>query len=134
MSRDVYYGRLKLKGEEHRLTIVAANNYAALLKNVDRFEEASSVLRKVLPVSRRVLGKGDRITLKMRWIYAEALRRAPDATLDDFREAVKTLEDTARTTRRVFGGAHPLTTQIEDELQDARAALRARETPPASQA
>ena len=126
---NVYYGRLKLKGEEHRLTIVAANNYAALLKNVDRFEEASSVLRKVLPVSRRVLGKGDRITLKMRWIYAEALRRAPDATLDDFREAVKTLEDTARIARRVLGGAHPTTEGVEAELRAVRAVLHYRETP-----
>ena len=86
--------------------------------------------RKVLPVSRRVLGKGDRITLKMRWIYAEALRRAPDATLDDFREAVKTLEDTARIARRVLGGAHPTTEGVEAELRDARAVLHYREKAP----
>ena len=43
-----------------------------------------------------------------------------------------TLEDTERTARRVFGGAHLLTMQIEDDLRDARAALRARETPPSS--
>ena len=51
------------------------------------------------------------------------------ATLDDVREAVTTLEDAGRIARRVFGGTHPLTTGIEGELQDARAALRARETP-----
>jgi hypothetical protein len=50
------------------------------------------------------------------------------ATLDDLREAVTTLEDTERIARRVFGGAHPLTTDIERDLQNARAALRARET------
>ena len=132
MSRDVYYGRLKVNGEEPRLTIVAANNYAVLLKNVDRFEEASSVLRKTLPVSRRVLGKGDRLILKMRWVYAEALRKAPSATLDDLREAVKTLEDTARIARRVLGGAHPTTVGVEAELQYSRAALRERETPSTS--
>ena len=54
----------------------------------------------------------------------------PDATLDDLREAVTSLEDTTRIARRVMGGAHPLTVDIEDELRDARAALRARETPP----
>ena len=54
----------------------------------------------------------------------------PAATLDDLRKAVTTLEDTERTARRVMGGAHPLTVDIEDELRDARAALRARETPP----
>ena len=62
--------------------------------------------------------------------YALALCNDPDATLDDVREAVTTLEATERTARRVMGGAHPLTVDIEDELRDARAALRARETPP----
>ena len=64
-------------------------------------------------------------------VAAEALvlYRDPAATLDDLREAVTTLEDVARIARRVFGGAHPLTTQIEDELREARAALHAREPP-----
>ena len=51
------------------------------------------------------------------------------ATLDDIREAVSTLEDAGRTARRVLGGSHPLTKNIEGTLQNARAALRARETP-----
>ena len=63
--------------------------------------------------------------------YAEALYEDPNATLDDLREAVTTLEDTERIARRVFGGAHPLTMGIECDLQRSRAALRARETPPA---
>ena len=66
---------------------------------------------------------------KMRWNYAAALSNAADATLDDLREAVATLEEIARTARRVFGGAHPLTMGIEAALVNARAALRARETP-----
>ena len=41
------------------------------------------------------------------------------------------LEDTERIARRVLGGAHPLTARIEIHLRDARAALRARETPEA---
>ena len=53
----------------------------------------------------------------------------PASTLDDLREAVSTLEDTERTARRVLGGANPLTTWIEEALRNARAALRARETP-----
>ena len=56
-----------------------------------------------------------------------ALYRNNSATLDDLREAVTTLEETARTTRRVMGGAHPLTVAIETALREARAALRARE-------
>ena len=65
----------------------------------------------------------------MRWMYAAALSRDDNATLDDLREAVMMLEETTRTARRVLGGARPLTMGIEDTLRDARAALRARETP-----
>ena len=45
------------------------------------------------------------------------------------REAVTTLEDTERTARRVFGGAHPTVRSIEVALRNGRADLRARETP-----
>ena len=51
------------------------------------------------------------------------------ATLDDLREAVTTLEDAGRIARRVYGGAHPLTVAVGRNLREARAALRARETP-----
>ena len=51
-------------------------------------------------------------------------------TLDDLREAVRTLEETERTARRVFGSEHPLTEDIERDLRNARATLRFRETPP----
>ena len=65
-------------------------------------------------------------TIYMRRCYAETLYLDDSATLDDLREAVTTLEETERIARRVLGGAHPLTSDIEDNLQDARAALRAR--------
>jgi hypothetical protein len=58
-----------------------------------------------------------------------ALVNAGGATLDDLREAATTFEDTERIVRRVFGGAHPLTVQIEGELRNVRAMLHARETP-----
>ena len=67
------------------------------------------------------------ITLTTRCIYAEAIYEDEDATLDDVREAVTTLEDVARTARRVLGGAHPITAGIERDLQMARAGLSARE-------
>ena len=66
----------------------------------------------------------------MRMNYAEALGMDPAATLDDLREAVTTLEDTARIVRRVFGGAHPLALRTEVILRNAREILAARETPP----
>ena len=92
-----------------------------------RFEEAKSVLRKTIPVARRVLGEGHDITLRMRKVYARALYGDPGATLDDLREAVTTLEATERTARRVLGGAHPLVAQIGACLRCARAALAARD-------
>ena len=80
-----------------------------------------------MPVARRVLSESDDTTLRMRWAYAGAICNDTAATLDDLREAVTTLEDAGRIARRVFGGAHPLTTAMEDNLRQARAALRARE-------
>ena len=68
----------------------------------------------------------------MRSLYAEMLYKKDGTTLDDLREAVTTLEDTARIARRVLGGAHPDTVNIEANLRDARAALRAREAPSTS--
>ena len=65
----------------------------------------------------------------MRWGYAVALYDNKGASLDDLREAVTTLEETERTARRVLGGAHPIAVTIERSLRNARAALRAHETP-----
>ena len=94
------------------------------------FKEAKSLLRKTIPIARRVLGDNDETTLRMRWTYARALYMDPAATLDDGREALKTLEETEPTARRVLGGAHPTTEGIEYALDEAREALRAREAPP----
>ena len=118
--------------QEHYLTLTAANNYASTLGTLRRFKEVKSVLRKTIPVTRRVVGESHEVTLRMRDIYATALYFDPDATLEDLREAVTTLDDLAPTARRVLGGAHPLTVDIEGELRDARAALSARERPPES--
>ena len=53
-------------------------------------------------------------------------------TLDDLREAVTMLKETERIARRVLGGVHPLTEGIEKSLQNARAALAARDGDDAS--
>ena len=129
MLRDVYSGRLKLHGQEHELTFTAANNYASSLADLKRFEEAKALLRRTIPVARRVRGDNYDTTLRMRLIYAMMLYMNTGATLDDLREAVTTFEEIERTARRVLGSAHPITVDIELSLQEARAALRARETP-----
>ena len=62
------------------------------------------------------------------WQITRALYLDANAALDDLREAATTLEETSQTARRVLGGTHPLTVEIEDDLRGARAALAARET------
>ena len=127
IERDVYSDHLRLDGEEDEETIIAANNYAASLRDLHLFEEARSLLRKVIPTAQRVLGEDHYLTLLMKKKCAQSLYRDDGATLDDLREAVTTLEDTERIARRVLSGAHPLTTSLEDDLQDARAARDALE-------
>ena len=132
MEQEVYSGRLKLNGEEHEDTLMAASNYATSLIRLQRFGEAKSLLRKIMPVARRVFGESHELKLKMRWNYASSLYKDPSATLGDLREAVETFEEIERTARRVLGGAHPNTRGIEAALREAREALRAREAPPGS--
>ena len=62
-------------------------------------------------------------------VYAMALYRDPDATLDHLHEAVNTLEEIERTARRMLGGAHPTTAAIERNLRASRDALYARGLP-----
>ena len=130
VRHDVYSARLKLDGEEQIETILAANNYAVSLVSLERFEEAKALYRKTMPVARRVLGESHEITIKIGWIYGQALYRDPNATLANLRKAVTTLEDVDRIARRVLGGAHPFTADVGLALREARAVLGARETPP----
>ena len=96
-----------------------------------RFEETKALVRKMMPVARRVLGEKHNLMLMMRWAYANALYKDDAATLDDLCEAVTSLEELAPIARRVMGGAHPTTTGMEGALRESLAALLAREeTPP----
>ena len=85
------------------------------------------MLRKTMPVARRVFGEGHRLMLQMRKMYAKALFYDSSATLDDLREAVTTLLDLEQTARRVFGGSHPLTLDLKRELKRASRAQRPRD-------
>ena len=127
LQRDVYYVWVKVYGGEHQQTLRAANNYADSLRSLRRYAEVKSLLRKTIPAARRVFEDSKEITLRMRWTFAQTLYEDPAATLDDLREAVTTLEETARTARRVLGGAHPTVSGIERTLQNARAVLAVRE-------
>ena len=88
LRRDVYFGFLKLDGKEKERTLTMAINYAKSLRDLKRFEDAKALMCKTIPVARRVFGKDHRLTLKMRWGYAQSLYKDTGATLDDLREAV----------------------------------------------
>ena len=126
MQRDAYSGWVKLCGEEHEDTLLAALNYANSRTRLGHYVEAKALLRKIMPVARRTLGDDSRTTLGIRKSYAQALYKDPAATLDDLREAVETLEDTERTARRVLGG-NPIVAGLGRSLQASRTVLAARE-------
>ena len=134
MKRDVYYGEVELYGEEDERTLGGAQNCAAGLVALGRYDLAKPWLRNQIPIASRVLGNSDVHTLVMKKMYGRALYKDPGATLADLRDAVTTLEETERTMRRVLGGAHPHAVSIEQYLRDGRAALRAREAQPPPQA
>ncbi len=129
MRRDLYSVSLRRYGEEHEETLIDAYNLADNLLRLMRFTEAKALLRKTIPVARRVLGASHEQTTMMSGNYALALYKDPGATLDDLREAVNTLEETERIARRLLGSAHPKVMIIETYLPEARAILRAREPP-----
>ena len=107
---------------------MVANNYAGSLLLADRFEEAKSLLRKMIAVAQRVLGENNDLTLGMKWNYARSLYEDTAATLDELREVMTTLEDAERIARRVLGNLHPTTEGMRRDLQVVRAALAARES------
>ena len=134
MSRDVYFGILKLHGEEHVDSLTEAHNYTSSLICLRYFKEAKELMRKTIPVAQRVLGASHDLTLTLRTNYAHTLIRDDSSTLDDLREAVTTLEEAEQTARRVLGGAYPTTGVIERSLRKARAALSARDVSSISEA
>ncbi len=129
MRQDTYTRWLKLKGDAHEETLREATSCAITLSNLHRYAEAKALLRKMIPVARRVLAESDDLQFRMRLACNRALCENPAKTLDDLREAVSMLEEIEPTARRVLGGAHPITVDVEANLRLARAALRARDTP-----
>ena len=129
--RQVYHGLMNTLGEEHLDTIGAANNYASSFARRERYAEARSLLRKTMPVARRVLPENDEAWFMMRMNFAAVLYEPDYATVDDVREAVTTLEDLAPITRRVLGCKHPTMVSIELSLRKVRGKARAMALSPA---
>ena len=118
---------MKLDGDVNS-TFRAANNYADSLTHLTRHKEAKTLLRKNIPVARRIFGESDAYTLRLRWLYANCLWDYKNATLDDVAEAVETLESVAKVWKRFMGERHPETAKVLSSLKHAREKLRLRRT------
>ena len=123
MRREVYSGWLRLKGEEDPTTLIEAYNYANSLLYLQGFKEAKKLMRRTIPVARRVLGENHEMPLRMRWQYVISLHDDDCATLADHREAVETLDSVAKSWKRVFGESHPETPRVQNALATAREKL-----------
>ena len=78
MRRDVYSGCLRLHGEEHENTLVAASNYASSLC-LKRFEEAKALLPKRCPWRDAVSVRVHDLTLNDEEDLREGALRRPGA-------------------------------------------------------
>ena len=120
MSRDVYSETLRLYDEESIDVLREANNYAMHLIDARRFKEAKRILRKRIPVARRVLGPEHDLTMSMREDLCRATLDDGDSAASDKREALRTLEDTVGLMRRVLGAQHPETQRAQVTLESYR--------------
>ena len=84
-----------------------------------RFEEAKSLLRKTIPVARRVFGGESGRVLSLREDLCRATL-AGDSSSKEKRKALQMLEDTVAALRRLFGLLHPETQRAQGLLEKWR--------------
>jgi len=131
MRRDVYSGRVRLNGEEHQQTVIAANNFAASLvetQQLHNFEEAKMLLSKTIPAAQRVLGDDNYCTLVMKKMYAATLGFAVLSELRGSRVVAEVVVQARRRAPARGSAAHPNVGVREDavltpdKLEDLREA------------
>ena len=87
-----------------------------ILLELQRFEEAKKILRRTVPVARRVFGTEHALTLSLREDLSHATLDG-ESSAEEKREALRMLEDTAAVMRRVLGPAHPDTLRVQKNLE-----------------
>ena len=123
LRRDVYSGTVRLKGKHHAETMTECGNLVINLIELERFQEAKRLLRKVIPVARRVLGNEHNLTLSLCEDLSRATLLDGDSSAEEVREAVRALEDTLGVWRRVLGPQHPNTQRVQQNLEAYREAF-----------
>ena len=86
------------------------------LLELERFEEAKRLLRKVAPVAQRVLGAEHDLTLSLREDLSRAILDG-DSSAEEKRGARRTLEEVAGVMRRVLGPVHPDVLHAQERLE-----------------
>ena len=123
MRRGIFADSLRLNGPDDEDTIIDALALVRSLINDHLYEEARTLVRDVLPRSRRTLGNGHYLTLDLQCEYACAISLDAKSPLGDVREAVAILEEAVRTIRRVMGAHHPDFAIYRGYLESARMRL-----------
>ena len=107
---------------------LGALNLAGSLQTTGRYEEAKSLLRKVLPEALRTLGPDHDTTLAMRRALVRNIDADPESSLVELQQAEADLRDVSRRTRRVFGTSHPESENCEALMGRLKATIAARDS------
>ena len=122
IHRAYYKSAVDVWGIEQEDTLIGALGIASTLGNLGRYGEIKSFLPKNISAARSSLGVENSTTLQLTNAYARALADG-GASLHDLREAVTTFEDIKETSNRVLGMDHPLSCEIQGNLERARKKL-----------
>ena len=107
-------------GQRDSTTLLAAMNLACSLRATGRFDECLSFLRDTMPTAKRVLGADNEVYLNFVWTFSDCINRDRNLSRDDLLDAVATIDDSFRRSRRVMGPQHPLTSELERHLERAK--------------
>ena len=86
--------------------------------------ECMSLMRETMPIAKRVFGPDHEMPLRFVWTYGDCIvYNKPNLSHDDLLEAIVTLEEGFRRSRRVLGPQHPITLSLENILTRANQRL-----------
>ena len=120
IRKENYANYLAVRGQRDSTTLLAAMNLACSLRATGRFDECLSFLRDTMPTAKRVLGADNEVYLNFVWTFSDCINRDRNLSRDDLLDAVATIDDSFRRSRRVMGPQHPLTSEIERHLELAK--------------
>ena len=90
---------------------------------LSHFVEAKVLIRKTLPVARRVIGEDHDTSMGLRCLLHHSTVLDPKSTRGDVQEAKKELDKILCQARRVLGATHPRLLAIQKTVDGARERL-----------